>query len=131
MVRISETTSLFSTAFVGRRARGAIVDGLIRDKRLIDKLDRFPVFGRGLRPTDSLGWVAIAEYDIPVCVFGLTVYPCNLVVCGSDGSIVIPRDHAFEIMKNACEKALTENNARELLLNGGLLRDVWEKYRVL
>ena len=84
-----------------------------------------------MRPTDSLGRVAIAEYDIPVCVFGLTVHPGDLVVCGSDGSIVISRDHAHEIMKKACEKALTENNARELLLNGGLLRDVWEKYRVL
>jgi 4-hydroxy-4-methyl-2-oxoglutarate aldolase len=93
---------LFSTAFVGRRTRGAIVDGLIRDKRLIDKLDRFPVFGRGLRPTDSLGRVAIAEYDIPVCVFGFTVHPGDLVVCGSDGSIVISRDHAHEIMKKAC-----------------------------
>lgn len=122
---------LFSTASVGRGARGAIVDGLIRDKRLIDNLDRFPVFGRGLRPTDSLGRVAIAEYDIPVCVFGLTVYPGDLVVCDSDGSIVVPRDYAFEIMEKAREKALTENSARELLLNGGLLRDVWEKYRVL
>tara|TARA_B100001057_G_scaffold438883_1_gene471687 strand:+ start:6604 stop:7266 length:663 start_codon:yes stop_codon:yes gene_type:complete len=122
---------LFSTASVGRGARGAIVDGLIRDKRLIDELNRFPVFGRGLRPTDSLGRVAIAEYDIPVCVFGLTVYPGDLVVCDSDGSIVVPRDHANEIMKKAREKALTENSARELLLNGGLLRDVWEKYRVL
>jgi regulator of RNase E activity RraA len=122
---------LFSTASVGRGARGAIVDGLIRDKRLIDNLDRFPVFGRGLRPTDSLGRVAIAEYDIPVCVFGLTVYPGDLVVCDADGSIIVPRDYAFEIMEKAREKALTENSARELLLNGGLLRDVWEKYRVL
>lgn len=122
---------LFSTASVGRGARGAIVDGLIRDKRLIDNLDRFPVFGRGLRPTDSLGRVAIAEYDIPVCVFGLTVYPGDLVVCDSDGSIIVPRDYAYEIIEKAREKALTENSARELLLNGGLLRDVWEKYRVL
>jgi regulator of RNase E activity RraA len=122
---------LFSTASVGRGARGAIVDGLIRDKRLIDKLDRFPVFGRGLRPTDSLGRVAIAEYDIPVCVFGLTVFPGDLVVCDSDGSIVVPRRNAHEIMEKAREKAMMENSARELLLNGGLLRDVWEKYRVL
>jgi len=35
------------------------------------------------------------------------------------------------MIEQAKEKALTENNARELLLNGGFLRDVWEKYRVL
>tara|TARA_B100001093_G_C26620374_1_gene924305 strand:+ start:101 stop:763 length:663 start_codon:yes stop_codon:yes gene_type:complete len=122
---------LFSTASVGRGARGAIIDGLIRDKRLIDKLGRFPVFGRGLRPTDSLGRVAIAEYDIPVCVYGLTVNPGDLVVCDSDGAIVIPRDQAHEIIVKARAKAMTENSARQLLLNGGFLRDVWEKYRVL
>lgn len=41
------------------------------------------------------------------------------------------RAHAFEKIEQAQEKALTENNARELLLNSGFLRDVWEKYRVL
>ena len=52
-------------------------------------------------------------------------------MCDAGGSIIIPRAHAFEIIEQAKEKALTENNARELLLNGGFLRDVWEKYRVL
>ena len=51
---------LFSTASVGRGALGAIIDGLLRDKRLVDKLNKFPVFGRGLRPTDILGRVAIS-----------------------------------------------------------------------
>lgn len=122
---------LFSTASVGRGARGALIDGLIRDVGKIDELARFPVFGRGARPTDSLGRVAIAEYDIPVCVYGLTVYPGDLVVCDSDGVTVVPRRHALEIIRAAREKATTENNARELLLKGGYLRDVWEKYRVL
>ena len=57
---VAERDELFSTASVGRGARGAIIDGLIRDKRLIGKLNKFPVFGRGLRPTDSLGRVAIS-----------------------------------------------------------------------
>lgn len=37
------------------------------------------------------------------------------------------RAHAFEMIEQAQEKALTENNARELLLNSGFLRDVWGK----
>jgi regulator of RNase E activity RraA len=122
---------LFSTASVGRGARGALIDGLIRDVDKIDELGRFPVFGRGTRPTDSLGRVAIAEYDVPVCVYGLTVYPGDLVVCDSDGVTMVPSDRAPEIIQKAREKASTENSARKLLLDGGLLRDVWEKYRVL
>lgn len=122
---------LFSTASVGRGARGALVDGIIRDAQKIDELERFPVYGRGTRPTDSLGRVAIAEYDVPVCVFGLTVYPGDLVVCDADGVTVVPKKHAVKIIAAAQEKATTENSARELLLNGGYLRDVWEKFRVL
>ena len=57
---VAERGELFSTASVGRGTRGAIIDGLIRDKRLIGKLNKFPVFRRGLRPTDSLGRVAIS-----------------------------------------------------------------------
>ena len=122
---------LFSTAAVGRGARGALVDGLIRDKDRIDVLDKFPVYGRGARPTDSLGRVAIAEYDVPVCVFGLTVNSGDLVVCDNDGAIIVPRLNALEIIKDAEKKSSVETEARELLLNGGLLRDVWEKYQVL
>ena len=122
---------LFSTASVGRGARGALVDGLIRDIEKIDQLDKFPVFGRGGRPTDSLGRVAIAEYDIPVCVYGLTVNSGDLIVCDTDGAIVVPREHALDIIEKARTKASIESEARALLLDGGYLRDVWEKYRVL
>ena len=122
---------LFSTAAVGRGARGALVDGLVRDIDKINALNKFSVFGRGTRPTDSLGRVAIANYDVPVCVFGLTVYSGDLVICDNDGAIVVPRLNAFDIIKKAKDKAAIETDARTLLLDGGLLRDVWEKYRVL
>lgn len=122
---------LFSTASVGRGARGAVIDGLIRDTAKIDELDRFPVYGRGARPTDSLGRVTIRERDKPVCVFGCVVHPGDLVVCDADGVAFVPGERAGEIIEKAREKASTENKARELLLAGGYLRDVWEKFRVL
>jgi 4-hydroxy-4-methyl-2-oxoglutarate aldolase len=122
---------LFSTAALGRGARGAIVDGYIRDCSKINELKNFPVYGRGCRPTDSLGRVAISEYDIPVCVGGLTVNSGDLIIADSDGVTVVPAIVAAEIVEKACEKASTENSARDLLLNGGFLKEVWEKYRVL
>lgn len=48
---------LFSTASKGRGARGAVIDGLIQDRRKIEELG-FSVFSRGHRPTDSLGRVS-------------------------------------------------------------------------
>lgn len=122
---------LFSTAATGRGARGAIIDGHVRDIAKIDELGRFPVFGTGTRPTDSLGRVAIAEHDRPVCVAGATVRSGDLVVADDDGVTVVPRRHAREAIALAFEKAATETSARALLLDGGKLADVWERFRVL
>ncbi len=122
---------LFSTASAGRGARGALIDGLTRDVAKINELDRFPVFARGARPTDALGRVAIREWDVPVCVYGLTVFPGDLVICDSDGVAVVPRKHIPEVVPHALEKASIESEARQLLLEGGYLRDVWENFRVL
>ena len=122
---------LFSTASAGRGARGALIDGLIRDTAKIDELNRFPVFARGARPTDALGRVAIQEWDVPVCVFGVTVFPGDLVVCDHDGVTVVPYRHISEVVPQVLEKARIESDARGLLLGGGYLREVWEKYRVL
>lgn len=122
---------LFSTASAGRGARGALIDGLVRDIAKINELDRFPVFARGARPTDALGRVAIREWDVPVCVYGLTVFSGDLVVCDSDGVTVVPGKHIPEVVPRALEKASIESEARQLLLNGGYLRDVWESFRVL
>ena len=44
---------------------------------------------------------------------------------------VVPKEYIPEVVPRALEKARIESEARELLLNGGYLRDVWEKYRVL
>ncbi len=122
---------LFSTASIGRGARGAVVDGMIRDVAKIDELERFPVFGRGARPTDSLGRVSIHEYDAPVCVGGLTVRSGDLIIADDDGVTVVPHERAAEIVGLALDKASTENSARQMLLDGGKLADVWERYRVL
>lgn len=122
---------LFSTASAGRGARGALIDGVTRDVAKINELDRFPVFARGSRPTDALGRVAIREWDVPVCVYGLTVFPGDLVICDSDGVTVVPRKHIPEVVPRVLEKASIESEARQLLLEGGYLRDVWENFRVL
>lgn len=121
---------LFSTAAKGRGARGAVIDGLVRDRRKIGELG-FPVFGRGVRPTDSLGRVSLQEVDVPVTLGGVTVHPGDLVVADEDGVTVVPRDRAAETIDLALAKAATENKARDLLLGGGKLADVWERFRVL
>jgi 4-hydroxy-4-methyl-2-oxoglutarate aldolase len=121
---------LFSTAAKGRGARGAVIDGLIRDRRKIVELG-FPIYGRGCRPTDSLGRVSLQQVDVPISVGGVAVSSGDLVVADEDGVTIVPRDHAERVVALAVAKATTENKARDLLLAGGTLADVWERFRVL
>ena len=121
---------LFSTAAKGRGARGAVIDGLVRDRRKITDLG-FPVFGRGCRPTDSLGRVSIEAADTPITLGGVPVATGDLVIADEDGITIVPRAHAPEAIERALAKATTENKARDLLLAGGTLADVWERFRVL
>jgi regulator of RNase E activity RraA len=121
---------LFSTASRGRGARGAVIDGLIRDRRKIVELG-FPVHARGCRPTDSLGRVSIHEVDTPISLGGVAVRTGDLIVADEDGITVVPREHVLKVTELALAKATTENKARDLLLAGGTLADVWETYRVL
>lgn len=121
---------LFSTASRGRGARGAVIDGLIRDRRKIVELG-FPLHARGCRPTDSLGRVSIREADTPISLGGVAVRTGDLIVADEDGITVVPREHVLKVTELALAKATTENKARDLLLAGGTLADVWEKFRVL
>jgi regulator of RNase E activity RraA len=121
---------LFSTACVGRGARGAVVDGFIRDREKIEALG-FPVLARGCRPTDSLGRISTQAVDVDIDFGGVRVATGDLVVADLDGVTIVPRAIAEEAIRLAIEKARIENSARDLLLKGGRMADVWEKFRVL
>lgn len=121
---------LFSTAARGRGARGAVIDGLIRDRRKIVDMD-FLICGRGCRPTDSLGRVSIQETDSVIELGGVRVETGDLIVADEDGITVVPRAFAERAIERALAKSSVENKARDLLLAGGKLADVWERFRVL
>ena len=121
---------LFSTAGLARGAAGVVVDGLIRDQRRIAAMG-FPVLARGGHPTDSLGRIRMVEHDVPVVVAGIRVERGDLVVADIDGIVVVPAAAAPEVARRAVEKASTENRARALIEDGVLLRDAFERFRVL
>lgn len=121
---------LLSTASKVRGARGAIVDGLIRDTAKILELG-FPVFATGTKPVDSQGRGLVIDYDIPVLCGGVMVYPGDVVFGDRDGIVIIPKAIVDEVIKRALDKATRENHTRDELLQGRTLREVYDKYGVL
>lgn len=121
---------LFSAGAMGRGARGMVIDGLIRDVAQIAALG-FSVHGTGTRPTDALGRVALGSPDVPVLIGEVTVRSGDLIVADSDGVTVVPAEVAQEVARGAIEKSSTESDAKQLLLAGGTMAQMWERYRVM
>lgn len=121
---------LLSTAAKVRGARGAVVDGLIRD---IDKIEElgFPVFAAGIKPVDSMGRGMVTHYNVPVECGDVIVHPGDLIFADFDGVVAIPSAVVAEVIALATDKVQREDGSRVELLAGGYLRDVFRKYGVL
>ena len=121
---------LLSTAAMARGARGAVVDGFVRDVKKIQSLG-FPVFATGIKPVDSRGRGLVVDYNRPVDCQGVVVNPGDLVVADFDGVVVVPAAAVEEAVRMATQKVARENHSRHELMSGALLRDVYNKYGVL
>jgi 4-hydroxy-4-methyl-2-oxoglutarate aldolase len=121
---------LLSTAARARGARGAVIDGLVRDVRKIQSIG-FPVFARGVKPVDSKGRGAIIDYNVPVECAGARISPGDLIVADYDGVIAVPAEVLPNVIQLALEKVAKENGSRVELKNGAYLKDVYAKYGVL
>ena len=121
---------LLSTAARARGARGAVVDGHVRDVRQITAM-QFPVFATGMRPVDSLGRGLVIQHQQPVTCGGVLVRPGDIVFGDVDGLVVIPREVEQEAIARAREKVAGENRVRQELERGDRLRDVFDRYGIL
>jgi len=121
---------LMSTAAKMRGAKGAIIDSCVRDVKKIFALN-FPVFAAGISPIDSSGRGKVVSYDVPVECGNVHVESGDLVVGDYDGVVVVPKEAEKEALDLAFEKVAKENQTRKELMEGKLLREVYDKYGVL
>ena len=128
--RICIWGELLSTAARARGARGAVIEGLIRDARQITAM-QFPVFMTGFSPIDSYGRGDVLAYNVPIECGGVRVHPGDIVFGDIDGVVVIPQAVEVEVIDAALEKVSGENRTRDALRAGATLREVYDKYGIL
>jgi len=128
--RVAPWGELLSTAAQARGAAGCITDGLVRDVRQIREM-RFPVFHGGIGPLDTKGRARMVQRDVPVECAGVKVRDGDIVFGDVDGVVVIPQERAAEVLARAKDKVAGEGRTRDELRQGRLLREVFEKYRIL
>lgn len=129
-VRNAPWGELLSTAAMARGARGAVVDGLIRDVRTIQNLG-FQIFASGIKPVDSRGRGQVVDYNVPVECAGVLVKPGDLIVADYDGVVAIPVNVVEPVLNRARAKVSMENKSRAELKKGAYLAEVYAKYGVL
>jgi 4-hydroxy-4-methyl-2-oxoglutarate aldolase len=121
---------LMTTIAMRNGAVGCVCDSQIRDAVQIIEMN-FPIYYTGIRPLDSKGRARVMAYDLPVRCGDVLVHPQDLVFADYDGIVVIPQALVSEVLVLAHEKIGKENKARQDLLAGKTLREVFDTYRVL
>jgi len=80
---------LLSTAARCRGAKGAVINGLARDLRQMEKMN-FPVFAAGARPISSKEMCIAIDYGCRIYCGGVNVELGDLVFGDVDGVVVVP-----------------------------------------
>ena len=108
---------------------GVVIDGATRDAEGLQGIG-FPVFARAVLPAgpfkDSPG--AINE---SISCAGAVVRPGDIIVGDADGVMVIPMEHAAEILAKAQAAAAKEQAMRERILKGEYIYDMLKLGEVL
>ncbi len=110
-----------------RGARGAVIDGGVRDTAYIRRLG-FPVFARYTTPSDISGRWRLVDFNVPILIGSLTVHPGDFIVGDSDGVVVIPAAAACDVITQAEEVVHTENRVRKAILEGVHPLDAYRRH---
>ncbi len=109
---------VMTKAAIRAGCRGAVVDGGIRDTRLV--LDQnFPVFARYRTSNGMLGRFRMVAHQIPVRIGGVTIYPGDVIFGDIDGVLVVPRAIACEVLEEA-EKVRGEEQVYKKWIDDGM-----------
>ena len=108
---------IMTMAAKARGCRGAIVDGGVRDTHLVLAQD-FPVFCRYRSSNGMLGRFRMYDYQIPVQIGGVIIYPGDILFGDIDGVLVVPREIAYEVLIRTEKIADSEEEIKMNIRNG-------------
>lgn len=100
-----------------QQCRGAIVDGGVRDTdRVLSQ--NFPVFCRYRSPRGMLGRFRITNWQAPIEIGQVEIWPGDVVFGDIDGVVVVPRHMAYDILLRAEEIRDQEGELKKWVRDG-------------
>ncbi len=119
---------LMSTRAKTRGARGAIVNGGVRDIEQISRLE-FPVFGsyRCIKDIRRRGYMA--EYGVKVSIDGVKINPNDIIFGDANGVVVIPSEHQEAIFIELHKSFVGEQRTESGLLSGRSAQELFGEFK--
>ncbi|MCZ6888290.1 MAG: hypothetical protein O7H39_07325 [Gammaproteobacteria bacterium] len=100
-----------------RGASGVVTDGNLRDTPTIRDMD-WPVYSGGAAPPTNLIHHHAIDLNVPIGCGGVVVYPGDILVGEGEGVVVIPKDLAVEVAKEAIQQEHFEDYVMERVRSG-------------
>ncbi|THF82132.1 RraA family protein [Cohnella fermenti] len=108
---------VMTMASIRRGCKGAVVDGGVRDTNKVLELE-FPVFCKYRTSNGMLGRFRMIDWQIPVMIGNVFIYPGDVVFGDIDGVIVVPRDIACDVLLKAEHIKENEEGIKQMVLDG-------------
>lgn len=113
---------MMSTYFKGRGGAGIVIDGVMRDRPNVEKLD-LSLWLRGWTPNYHVQTsIYPAAVNVPIACGGVTVIPGDIIIADDDGAVVLPVALAPEVVAKAAEHHEWEEFSRMKLKQGAPLQ---------
>ena len=121
---------LMSTRARRLGARGAVVNGYVRDTRAILNL-KFPTFAFGSYGQDSAPRYKVYDFRVPIEIGGVRINPNDILFGDIDGVLVVPVEVETEVFTKALEKARGEKIVKKELEAGSTPVAAFAKHAIM